>query len=95
LLDQVFIEMCPVIEATIPGQVSTFLPTRLSFALFSGGGHATFTGARAVKRVSAASFSTKCGSFSLWPICTLDEFKVRTYDVVIIIGGGTRAEPPS
>jgi hypothetical protein len=91
LLDQVFVEICAIIEATILGQVSTFLPTGLSFALFSRSGHAAFTGARAIKREGATSLSTKCGSFSLRPVCTLDELKVRPYDVVVIIGRGTRA----
>jgi hypothetical protein len=49
----------------------------------------TFTDARPVKRDGTTSLSTKSGSFSLLPIRALDELKVRTYDVVIVIGRDT------
>jgi len=85
--------MCPITEAAILGQVvlTTFLPTRLIFVVFSSGGKATFTGARAVKCEGITSLSTKSGSFSLWPIRALDELKVRPYDVVIVICRGKSA----
>jgi hypothetical protein len=61
--------------------------------VFSGGDDYTITGARPVKR-KATPLSTECGSFTLWPICTLDKLKV-SYDVVIVIGNRTGVYPTS
>jgi hypothetical protein len=61
--------------------------------VFSGGDDYTITGARPVKR-KATPLSTECGSFTLWPICTLDKLEV-SYDVVIVVGNRTRVYPTS
>jgi len=92
-LGQIFeLELCPIDGTPILGSVSTFLPTRLIAVVFSGDDY-TITSARPVKR-KATPLSTECGSFTFWPICTLDKLEV-SYDVVIVIDNRTRVYPTS